>query len=60
VHTKVDKVGHALKAPPVSTGRPGTYLIWTPGLSQKTPKAFDGWRLLLKERELRLYGPATG
>jgi hypothetical protein len=59
VHTKVEKVGHALKAPPVATGQPGTYLIWTPGLSRKKPKAFDGWKLLLKERELRLYGPAA-
>jgi hypothetical protein len=59
VHAKVEKVGHALKAPPVATGEPGTYLIWTPGLSRKKPKAFDGWQLLLKERELRLYGPAA-
>jgi hypothetical protein len=60
VHAQVDKLGHALKAPPVATGGPGTYLIWTPGLSHKKPKAFDGWHLLLKERELRLYGPAAG
>ena len=50
----------ALAARGVATGDPGTYLIWSPGLSRKKPKVFDGWKLLLKERELRLYGPATG
>jgi 4-amino-4-deoxy-L-arabinose transferase-like glycosyltransferase len=58
VHAKVDKLGHTLKAPPAASGA-GTYLIWTPGLSRKVPKQSDGWRLLLKEPELRLYGPAA-
>jgi 4-amino-4-deoxy-L-arabinose transferase-like glycosyltransferase len=60
VHASVEKTPHALKAPPAATGDPGTYLIWTPGLSRKKPQEFDGWHLLLKERELRLYGPAGG
>jgi len=60
VHAKTDVIGHELKAPPVATGEPGTYLVWTPGLSRKKPKEFDGWKLLLKERQLRLYGPAGG
>ena len=60
VHTRVTRVPHALKAAPVSPGDPGTYLIWTPGLAKRPPKAFDGWHLLLKERELRLYGPGQG
>ena len=60
VHADVEEIGHELKAPPVASGDPGTYLVWTPGLSRKKPKEFDGWKLLLKERELRLYGPAGG
>ena len=60
VNADVEEIGHELKAPPVATGEPGTYLVWTPGLSRKKPKEFDGWKLLLKERQLRLYGPAGG
>ena len=58
VHADVEEVGHELAAPPVAPGDDGTYLIWTPGLSKKKPKEFDGWKLLLEERQLRLYGPA--
>ncbi len=57
VHADVEEIGHELKAAPVASGDPGTYLVWTPGLSRKKPQEFDGWQLLLKERELRLYGP---
>ncbi len=57
VHAKVEEIGHELKAPPVASGDKGTYLVWTPGLSRRKPKEFDGWRLLVTERELRLYGP---
>lgn len=57
VHATVEKVGHSLAAPPLAPGDPGTYLLWTPGLSRKKPQEFDGWRLVLKERELRLYAP---
>jgi hypothetical protein len=60
LHADVRKLGHALKAPPVSPGDPGTYLLWTPGLSKKKPKAFDGWHLVLEEPELRLYAAASG
>jgi hypothetical protein len=60
VHARVRTLGHALKAPPLSPGDAGTYLIWTPGLSSRKPQVFDGWRLLLKEPELRLYGPTAG
>ncbi len=58
VHAKVRKVGHGLTAAPVGTGAPGTYLVWTPGLSRHAPRSFDGWRLLLREPQLRIYGPA--
>ncbi len=60
VNADVEVIGHELKAPPVASGDPGTYLVWTPGLSRKKPQEFDGWQLLLKERELRLYGPTGG
>ncbi len=59
VHTDVEKVGHALKAPPESPGDPGTYLIWTPGLSHKRPQESDGWKLVLKEFQLHVYAPTT-
>lgn len=59
VHTDVEKVPHALEAPPESPGDPGTYLLWTPGLSKKKPQQSDGWRLVLKEFQLRLYAPST-
>lgn len=59
VHTGIEKVGHALKAPPESPGDPKTYLVWTPGLSHHKPSASDGWKLVLKEFELRLYAPTT-
>jgi hypothetical protein len=55
----VTKLPHAIKAPPVSTGDKGTYLLWTPGLSGKKPRSFDGWRLVLKEPQLRLYAPTS-
>jgi 4-amino-4-deoxy-L-arabinose transferase-like glycosyltransferase len=58
VHANTKKIGHELDAAPVAPGDPGTYLIWTPGLSKKKPQVFDGWKLLLEERQLRLYGPA--
>jgi hypothetical protein len=59
VHTDVEKVGHALPAPPESPGDPGTYLIWTPGLSRRHPQVSDGWRLVLKEFQLHLYAPTA-
>jgi hypothetical protein len=57
LHAKVKQLPHAIKAPPVSNGDQGTYLLWTPGLSGKKPQAFDGWRLVLKKYQLRLYAP---
>jgi hypothetical protein len=59
VHTDVEKVGHALPAPPESPGDPGTYLVWTPGLSHQHPKESDGWKLVLKEFQLHVYAPTT-
>ncbi len=59
VRADVEKVPHALPQPPESPGDPGTYLIWTPGLSKKRPQESDGWRLVLKEFQLRLYAPTT-
>jgi hypothetical protein len=59
VHADVEKVGHALPTPPESPGDPGTYLLWTPGLSRKHPREADGWRLALKEFQLHLYAPTT-
>ncbi len=59
VHADVEKVGHALPEPPESPGDPGTYLIWTPGLSRKHPKESDGWTPVLREFQLRVYAPTT-
>ena len=56
-HADVEKVGHALKAPPESPGDPGTYLLWTPGMSRRHPKESDGWKLAPKEFQLHLYEP---
>jgi hypothetical protein len=37
----------------------GEYLLWTPTMTRKPPRAADtGWRLVFRERELRLYAPA--
>jgi hypothetical protein len=58
VHATVRKTGHALREAPSSDGDPGTYLVWTPGLSKQKPSEEQGWRLVLKKRELRLYAPA--
>ena len=59
VHADVEKVPHALESPPESPGDPGTYLVWTPGLSRKRPQESDGWRLVLEEFQLRVYAPTT-
>ncbi len=59
VHADVEKVGHALPAPPESTGDPGTYLLWTPGLSRQRPRQSDGWTPVVTEFQLRLYAPTT-
>ena len=59
VRATVEKTGHALPEPPASDGDPGTWLIWTPGLSKRRPGPEQGWRLVLRERELRLYAPVT-
>jgi hypothetical protein len=58
VHATVRKTGHALREVPASDGDPGTYLVWTPGLSTRRPSEEQGWRLVLKKRELRVYAPA--
>nr|MBA2769015.1 hypothetical protein [Sporichthyaceae bacterium] len=57
VHARVQRTGHALPRPPRSDGDPGTWLIWTSGLSRRTPKPGQGWELVLRERGLRLYAP---
>jgi len=57
VLARVRRTGHALPRPPRSDGDPGTWLIWTSGLSRRTPKPDQGWELVLKERGLRLYAP---
>lgn len=59
VDAEVAKTGHGLAEPPESTGDPGTYLVWTPNLSRKKPGPEQGWELVLKERQLRVYAPAT-
>lgn len=53
----VERTGHALREPPASDGDPGTYLLWTPGLSRRKPTVEQGWRPVLVEKELRLYAP---
>lgn len=57
VRASVEKTGHALRRPPDSDGDPGTYLVWTPGMSRTKPGPEQGWELVLKERELRVYAP---
>jgi hypothetical protein len=59
VHATVERTGHALRQPPASDGDPGTYLVWTPGLSRTKPRAAQGWELVLEERQLRVYAPLT-
>jgi len=58
VDAAVTRTGHGLADPPASDGEPGTYLLWTPGLSRQRPGAEEGWRLVLRERQLRLYAPS--
>lgn len=57
VHASVEKTPHGLRRPPASDGDPGTYLLWTPGLSRRKPTAEQGWRRVVTERQLRLYAP---
>ncbi len=59
VRADIEKVGHALAAPPESPGDPGTYLIWTPGLSRRHPKVSDGWKPVVTQFQLRVYAPTT-
>ena len=59
VHARVQRTGHALPRPPRSDGDPRTWLIWTSGLSRRTPRPAQGWELVMRERGLRLYGPAN-
>ncbi|MGH8892929.1 MAG: hypothetical protein ACRDWY_06430, partial [Actinomycetes bacterium] len=59
VHADVERTGHALPEPPASADDPGTYLVWTPGLSRTRPSLAQGWELVLKERQLRVYAPAS-
>lgn len=59
VDAEVVKTGHGLAEPPDSTGDTGTYLVWTPNLSRKKPGLEQGWELVLKERQLHVYAPAT-
>jgi hypothetical protein len=59
VHATVERTGHALRQPPASDGDPGTYLVWTPGLSRTKPRTAQGWELVLDERQLRVYAPLT-
>jgi 4-amino-4-deoxy-L-arabinose transferase-like glycosyltransferase len=58
-HNDLEKVPHALRSPPESPGDPGTYLLWTPGLSKKRPQESDGWKPVVEEFQLRLYAPTT-
>jgi hypothetical protein len=58
-HADVVKTGHNLKAPPASNGEEGTYLLWTPGLSRTKPTRVQGWELVLKQPQLRLYAPLS-
>jgi hypothetical protein len=55
---EVEKTGHEMADPPASGGDPGTYLVWTPTMSRAKPTPDQGWELVLKRRELRLYAPA--
>jgi len=58
VHAATRKTGHGLKRPPDSDSDPGTYLLWTPGLSRQKPTVEQGWTRVVTERQLRLYAPA--
>jgi 4-amino-4-deoxy-L-arabinose transferase-like glycosyltransferase len=58
-HAVVRKLPHALRRPPQSDGAASTFLLWTPELSHRRPGPGDGWRLVLRERQLRIYAPLT-
>ncbi len=55
---RVEKTAHGLRTPPASNGDRGTWLIWTPTMSKRKPTAEQGWTLVLRERDLRLYAPS--
>ena len=57
LHAVVEKTGHGLDQSPASNGDPGTWLLWTPTLAKPKPQADQGWRLVRRERQLRLYAP---
>lgn len=59
VRATVRRTGHGLDAVPLSDGDPGTWLVWTPTMSRQRPTEADGWRLVLRERQLHLYAPTS-
>lgn len=60
VDAEIVRTGHGMRRAPDSTGDPGTWLLWTPTMSRRPPGPEQGWELVLRERELRLYAPAAG
>jgi hypothetical protein len=59
VNAEVEKTGHALDQPPASNGDEGTYLLWTPGMSRTRPSRVQGWELVEKHFQLRVYAPLS-
>jgi hypothetical protein len=57
LHARVERTGHDLRAAPPANGDAGRWLIWTPTMSKRPPRADDGWQVVLRERQLRLYAP---
>jgi len=55
----VERTSRGADRPPSSDGDPGTWLLWTKTLSRRPPKADQGWELVLREPQLRLYRPAA-
>ena len=54
----VEQTASELRTAPDVEPTEGTYLLWTPAMSRRPPSAAEGWQLVLRERELRLYAPA--
>jgi hypothetical protein len=55
VHADVQKTGHEMRRSPSSDGDPRTYLVWTPVMSRKPPDDQQRWKLVKRERQLRVY-----
>jgi 4-amino-4-deoxy-L-arabinose transferase-like glycosyltransferase len=58
VDATIERTGHDLRRAPEG-GVAGRYLVWTPTLTRDRPDEQDGWRAVLREREIVVYAPVT-